>query len=135
MLRWDDLLQCFMERLLVFPDDVDKYIVGAELARDIDIDRKIGVLSIPSRFGVKTALALSALLHLVTVLALGALGRAAGLGLPYAIGVAAIATILAGEHVVVRPGDLSRVDVAFFNFNGWVSMSFLVAVLAELWLG
>lgn len=102
---------------------------------DRDIDRKIGVLSIPSRFGVKTALAISALLHLVTVVALIALGRAAALGLPYNVGVAAIAVILAGEHIIVRPGDLSRVDVAFFNFNGWVSMSFLAAVLADLWLG
>jgi 4-hydroxybenzoate polyprenyltransferase len=99
---------------------------------DRDFDRGAGIRSIPARFGVPAALAMSATAHLVTVFALIACGRAAGLGTIYYCGVAAVVAILVYEHSIVRPSDLSRVDVAFFNLNGYVSLAYFAATLAEV---
>jgi 4-hydroxybenzoate polyprenyltransferase len=99
---------------------------------DRDFDRSAGLHSIPARFGVRGALFASALLHLVAVGAMVMLGRAGGLGIVYLIGVALIAAILVWEHAIVRPGDLSRLDMAFFNLNGYVSVAFFVATLLDV---
>jgi 4-hydroxybenzoate polyprenyltransferase len=98
---------------------------------DRDFDRGAGLHSIPARFGVTGALVLSALLHLVTVGALVALAPAAHLGAPYLVGVAVVVALLAYEHAIVRPSDLSRLGVAFFNLNGYVSVAFFVATLVD----
>jgi len=101
---------------------------------DRDFDRKTGLHSIPARFGVAGALIISAALHAVTVGALIALAPAAHLGLPYLVGVAVTTALLAYEHAIVRPSDLSRLDVAFFNLNGYVSIAFFLATLADVLL-
>ena len=98
---------------------------------DRDFDRKAGLHSIPARFGVAGALAISVLFHLVTVGALVALGPVAQLGAPYWAGVALVVGLLAYEHAIVRPSDLSRLNVAFFNLNGYVSVVFFVATLID----
>lgn len=102
---------------------------------DRDFDRKAGIYSIPARFGVPAALVISALLHVGTVAALLVAGHSAGLGAIYYLGVAAVAGIFVYEHAIVRPSDLSRLDVAFFNLNGYVSMVYLAATLAQGLLG
>ena len=102
---------------------------------DRDFDRQAGIHSIPVRFGVPAALVLSALLHIGTVLALLAAGRAAGLGIIYYLGVTAVLGILIYEHGILRPSDLSRLDVAFFNLNGYVSLVYLAATLAQVLVG
>jgi len=99
---------------------------------DRDFDRTAGLHSIPARFGIRAALAASAVLHGLTVTALLLLARAAGLGPIYLAGVALILAILVWEHALVRPSDLSRLDVAFFTLNGYVSVAFLVATLADV---
>jgi 4-hydroxybenzoate polyprenyltransferase len=99
---------------------------------DRDFDRASGLHSIPARLGVAGALVVSALLHAVTVAALFALAPAAGLGLPYLIGVAVVTALLVYEHAIVRPSDLSRLDIAFFNLNGYVSVAFFVATLIDV---
>jgi 4-hydroxybenzoate polyprenyltransferase len=101
---------------------------------DADFDRKAGLFSIPARFGVKGALVVSAGLHIVTAGALVALAPAAGLGVPYLLGVAAVVGLLAWEHAIVRPSDLSRLNMAFFNLNGYISVVFLVATVADVLL-
>jgi 4-hydroxybenzoate polyprenyltransferase len=101
---------------------------------DADFDRQAGLHSIPARFGVRGALLISALLHAITASALLALAPAAGLGLPYLAGVAVVLLLLIWEHAIVRPSDLSRLDVAFFNLNGYVSVVFLLATLADVLL-
>jgi 4-hydroxybenzoate polyprenyltransferase len=101
---------------------------------DRDFDRAAGLHSIPARFGVLGALVISALLHLVTVAALFALAPVAGLGAPYLAGVALVTALLAYEHAIVRPGDLSRLGVAFFTLNGYVSIAFFAATLADVLL-
>jgi 4-hydroxybenzoate polyprenyltransferase len=102
---------------------------------DREFDRGAGIHSIPARFGVPAALLISALLHLGTVVALIAAGHSAGLGTIYFAGVAAVVAIFAYEHSIVRPSDLSRVDVAFFNLNGYVSLVYLLATLAQVVAG
>jgi 4-hydroxybenzoate polyprenyltransferase len=99
---------------------------------DRDFDRSAGLHSIPARFGVRGALVTSGLLHVVTIAAMVMLARAGGLGAIYLAGVAVIAGILVWEHAIVRPGDLSRLNIAFFNLNGYVSVAFFIATLADV---
>jgi 4-hydroxybenzoate polyprenyltransferase len=102
---------------------------------DRDFDRQQGIHSIPARFGVPGALAFSAALHLGTVLALLAAGRAAGMGVIYFLGVAVVVAIFIYEHAIVRPSDLSRIDKAFFNLNGYVSLVYFAATLTQVLVG
>jgi 4-hydroxybenzoate polyprenyltransferase len=99
---------------------------------DRDFDRQEGLHSIPARFGVTGALVISAVLHALSLAALLGLARAAGLGPIYLAGVGLIAAILIWEHAIVRPGDLSRLDRAFFDLNGYVSLAFLLATVADV---
>jgi 4-hydroxybenzoate polyprenyltransferase len=102
---------------------------------DREFDRSAGIYSIPARFGVPAALAISAFLHVGTAAALVAAGLSAGLGTIYFIGVAAVVTIFVYEHAIVRPSDLSRLNVAFFNLNGYVSLVYFAAALAQVLVG
>jgi 4-hydroxybenzoate polyprenyltransferase len=88
--------------------------------QDVAFDRSAGLFSIPARLGVRGALVVSALLHLGTLALLALLPRvyAPGLGGAYWVGVAGCAALLAWQHWVVRPDDLSRLDAAFFTANG-----------------
>ena len=99
---------------------------------DREFDKKAKLRSIPARFGVRKSLWISVALHVLTAVTLVMAGLAAHLGAPYFIGVAAIAGILAWEHSIVKPTDLSRLDMAFFSLNGYVSMAFLLATLADV---
>lgn len=101
---------------------------------DTDFDRAAGLHSIPARFGIRTALVLSGGLHLITLVALAALAPAAGLGITYLVGVGIVFALLTWEHAIVKPTDLSRLNVAFFSLNGYVSVIFLAATLLDLWL-
>ena len=97
--------------------------------QDQDFDQRQGLRSLPVALGERGALVVSALLHLATVGLMAALPATLPLGWPYPVGVVAIALVLAWEHWIVRPGDLSRLDQAFFALNGWVSLGFLAAVV------
>jgi 4-hydroxybenzoate polyprenyltransferase len=116
---------------------VTTWIGGFDLiyaCQDVDFDRRAGLHSIPARFGVAAALRLSALCHLVTLALLVWLGAWLGLAWPYWLGLVVVAGLLAYEQRLVRPDDLSRLDVAFFNVNGYVSVTLFVSVLAALTL-
>jgi 4-hydroxybenzoate polyprenyltransferase len=99
---------------------------------DRDFDRRAGIFSIPARFGVAAALVISALLHLISIAALLAVGQAAGLGWIYFAGMVVVVLVLIGEHAILRPSDLSRLNVAFFNLNGYVSLIYFAATLTEV---
>jgi 4-hydroxybenzoate polyprenyltransferase len=99
---------------------------------DRDFDRAAGLHSIPARLGVTGSLVVSALLHAVTVGALFALAPLSGLGRAYVIGVSVVTALLVYEHAIVRPNDLSRLNIAFFNLNGYVSVAFFVATLIDV---
>jgi 4-hydroxybenzoate polyprenyltransferase len=102
---------------------------------DRDFDRRTGLYSIPARFGVTTSLVISAVSHVATVAALILAGWSAGLGAIYYAGVATVAAIFLYEHSIVRPSDLSRLDVAFFNLNGYVSLAYFATTLVEVLAG
>ncbi len=99
--------------------------------QDIDFDRKHGLRSLPAELGERGAIGLARALHGVTVLGLAAAGIGAGAGPLWFVAVAVVAGLLAWEHSLVRPGDLSRLDAAFFTANGIISITFFGVVLLE----
>jgi 4-hydroxybenzoate polyprenyltransferase len=91
-----------------------------------------GLQSVAVRFGERGAFAAARLTHLGTVAFLVAAGLGLDVGAFYWIGVAAVAGLLAYEHSLVRPGDLRRLDTAFFTMNGVISVAFCVFVLLDV---
>jgi len=102
--------------------------------QDVDYDRQDGLQSIPARFGVAPALRLSAVCHGLTALLLAGLGFLLNLGWPYWIGLIIAILLLSWEHILVKPDDLSRIDVAFFNINSYISITLFLAILGALYL-
>ena len=100
--------------------------------QDRDFDRTQGLYSIPVRFGIAGALRLSILFHLCTVIFLILVGLSAQLGIIYWIGCAAVSVILFWEHWILSPGDLSRINRAFFDLNAYVSIGYLLAIVGDL---
>jgi 4-hydroxybenzoate polyprenyltransferase len=102
--------------------------------QDFDYDRQAGLHSVPIMLGVAGALKLAALCHLGMVLLLAALPWVyPHLGWIYGVGIAAVAVLLAYEHWLVRPDDLTRVNVAFFQVNAVVSLGLFVVGSLDLW--
>jgi 4-hydroxybenzoate polyprenyltransferase len=101
--------------------------------QDVEFDRREGLHSIPARLGVRRSLVLARWLHAGAVLLLLALQPLAGLHPLYLAGVATVAALLAWEHTLVSPDDLSRVMQAF-NLNGWVSLGYFAFTAAAAWL-
>ncbi|HKY31688.1 MAG TPA: UbiA-like polyprenyltransferase [Candidatus Polarisedimenticolia bacterium] len=102
--------------------------------QDVSFDRSHGLRSIPARLGIAPALRISSALHASMVLLLLALPLAApgsGLGILYLAGVIVVAGVLLYEHSIVKPDDLSRVNLAFFTLNGWVALLLCGAVIIE----
>lgn len=111
------------------------WIAGFDIiyaCQDVESDRRDGLCSLPARFGIGRALRVSRFCHLLTVGLLVWLGSAAGLGWLYACGAGLTALLLAAEQAVVRPNDLSRVNLAFFTLNGCVSLLLGAATVCEI---
>jgi 4-hydroxybenzoate polyprenyltransferase len=102
--------------------------------QDLTFDRAHGLRSIPARFGVPTALAISRALHVVTVAALASLAAVTPLGPLYLAGVGLVAVLLAYEQSLVRADDLSQVKRAF-DLNGWVGILYLVTTAVAVYVG
>jgi len=105
--------------------------------QDVDFDKQAGLFSVPARLGVPSALRVAALSHLICVglfAALPWLCPAVPLGMIYMSGVVIVAALLLYEHALVRPDDLTRVNVAFFNVNVVISLGlFIVGTIDLLW--
>jgi 4-hydroxybenzoate polyprenyltransferase len=99
---------------------------------DLDVDRQEGLHSWATRFGVRGAFAGARALHVATVALLAVAGLGLHVGALYWLGVGAVAALLAYEHTLIRPGDLRRLDLAFFTMNGIISVAFCVFVLGEV---
>jgi 4-hydroxybenzoate polyprenyltransferase len=99
---------------------------------DLEIDREQGLHSWATRFGVRGAFLGARGLHVATILLLVAAGSGLAVGVSYWLGVVAVACLLLYEHSLVRPGDLRRLDAAFFTMNGVISVAFFVFVLADV---
>jgi 4-hydroxybenzoate polyprenyltransferase len=101
--------------------------------QDIAFDIHAGLKSMPAYLGVRNALRLSLVCHAAMVACLALLPWAApGLGAIYLLGVAAVALLLLYEHWLVQPGDLTRVNAAFFYVNGIISVWLLAVVWVQL---
>jgi 4-hydroxybenzoate polyprenyltransferase len=98
---------------------------------DREVDLEQGLHSVAVRFGVAGAFWGARLLHALTIVLLAAVGVGLELGFLYWLGVAAVALLLVYEHSLIRPGDLGRLDAAFFTVNGVISVVFFAFVLAE----
>jgi 4-hydroxybenzoate polyprenyltransferase len=110
---------------------VGTWVAGFDIiysCQDADFDRANGLYSVPATLGLRGALTLSAALHVATVACLVALPWVVPMAWPWWVGVAVIGGVLAYEHTLVSPTDLSRVDKAFFDLNGYVSLLFLAFV-------
>jgi 4-hydroxybenzoate polyprenyltransferase len=109
------------------------WIAGFDLiyaCQDVEFDRQHRLHSVPARFGIPAALATARACHALTVAAFALLGVMMGLGWLYWLGVAVVAGLLVYEHSLVSANDLSRLDIAFFNVNGYIAVILLLAVLA-----
>jgi 4-hydroxybenzoate polyprenyltransferase len=102
----------------------------------VDVDRRLGLFSVPARLGVPAALRVALVCHALTAGLLVALYFVAPvLHCVYLVGVAAVIALLAYEHSLVRPDDLSRVNRAFFHVNGVISIGLFLLVLLQLAVG
>ena len=114
---------------------VGTWIGGFDLiyaCQDYDVDVRIGVRSVPAKYGIRAALRASSVVHVVTVAAFVWFGVAAGLHALWFVGVGATALVLVYEHAIVKADDLSRVNRAFFTANGVIGIGLFGFALADL---
>jgi 4-hydroxybenzoate polyprenyltransferase len=126
---WIAVTDGFDPRMLILCAAVTLWVGGFDVlyaCQDLDYDRRAGLFSIPKRFGVANALAIARVMHICVVVLLGMLAASFALPWPAWLGIAVVAALLAYEHSLVKPDDLSKLDAAFFAMNGYISMSFLL---------
>jgi len=114
---------------------VTLWVAGFDIfyaCQDIAFDRTVDLHSIPKKFGVMAALYASAALHVLMLGLLVMLAEMSGLGWIALAGLAAVAALLAYEHLLVKPSDLSRVNAAFFTINGYISVLFFLTWAAAI---
>jgi len=124
-------------RILILTLAVMFWVAGFDLlyaCQDAAHDRTHGLFSVPATWGIATAFWIARLLHVAMLALLVWLVEAFGLGHFALAGVAAVAALLLYEHLIVSPGDLRRLNAAFFTMNGVISMVFFCFVAADLLL-
>jgi len=102
--------------------------------QDVEFDKKYHLHSIVVRFGIPKALLISRVMHILMVFSLLWFGYLTHLGVIFLIGVLMVALMLIYEHSLVSPSDLSKVNIAFFNINGLVSIFLFVITWMEIYL-
>jgi 4-hydroxybenzoate polyprenyltransferase len=103
--------------------------------QDIEFDHESGLHSIPARFGPKVALLVAKVSHVVAVLLMASVGVAVGLAWPYWLGLVVMAGLLVYENSLVHPDDLSKLNIAFFNVNGYISVEVFIATFVAILVG
>jgi 4-hydroxybenzoate polyprenyltransferase len=128
-------------RILILCAAVTLWVGGFDVlyaCQDIEFDKTAGLYSIPKRFGVAGALTIARILHVLVVALLAWLAWSFHLPWPAWAGIVVVAGLLAYEHSLVRPNDLSKINAAFFTVNGYISLLFLLfwgAAALMQWLG
>jgi putative 4-hydroxybenzoate polyprenyltransferase len=125
-------------RMLILCAAVTLWVGGFDVlyaCQDRDFDERAGLFSVPRRFGIAGALLIARAMHLGLVALLSWLAASFALPWPAWTGVVVVAALLAYEHSLVHPNDLSKLDAAFFTMNGYISLSFLLfwGAAAALW--
>ncbi len=100
--------------------------------QDVEFDHKANLFSLPAQFGIATALRISTGFHVLTVGLLIATGFLTHSGPIAFAGIILVAALLTWEHLIVKPHDLSRINLAFFNMNGYVSLLLLVSFATDI---
>jgi 4-hydroxybenzoate polyprenyltransferase len=116
-------------RMLILCAAVTMWVGGFDVlyaCQDIDYDQRAGLYSVPKRFGIANALLIARIMHLGVVVLLAWVAYSFALPWPAWAGLAVVAALLAYEHSLVKPGDLSKLDAAFFAVNGYISLLFLL---------
>lgn len=122
-------------RILLLTAAVTFWVGGFDVlyaCQDFDFDREAGLHSLPRYFGIRAALVISRLFHVIMLLLLITLVITFGLGKFAIAGVVAVAVLLAYEHSLVSSHDLSKLNAAFFTMNGVISVVFFVFIAADL---
>src|SRR5246127_983600 len=122
-------------RILLLTAAVTFWVGGFDVlyaCQDYDFDREAGLHSLPRYFGIRAALVIARVLHLLMLGLLAALVITFGLGKLAIAGIVAVAILLAYEHSLVSSHDLSKLNAAFFTMNGVISVVFFVFVAADL---
>ena len=102
--------------------------------QDVEFDRGQGLHSIPSRLGAARAIAIARTLHAITVVLLVSFGVLYGFGIVYYAGVIGGVALLLWQHSIVSPGDLSRINAAFFTANGVLSIVLFICGACDILL-
>jgi 4-hydroxybenzoate polyprenyltransferase len=116
-------------RMLILCAAVTLWVGGFDVlyaCQDIEYDKSAGLFSVPKRFGIARALAIARTMHAVMIALLAWLAWSFHLPWPAWAGIAVVAALLAYEHSLVSPNDLSRMNAAFFTVNGYISLLFLL---------
>jgi 4-hydroxybenzoate polyprenyltransferase len=116
---------------LLLSAGVGTWVAGFDIiyaCQDAAFDRENSLRSIPSVLGIGRALFVSGLLHMGTMVALACVPLWLEMGLSYWVGIGLIGVVLVWEHAIVKPSDLSRVNKAFFDLNGYISLVFFTCV-------
>ena len=134
---WIAVRGSFDPRILILTGAVTLWVGGFDIlysCQDYDFDREHRLYSVPKSFGIRNALILARALHVLMVLLLIGLLLVFGLGWWAYAGVGIVMVLLAWEHSLVSPNDLSRLNAAFFTVNGVVSLVFFLFVACDLLL-
>ncbi|MGC2331367.1 MAG: UbiA-like polyprenyltransferase [Candidatus Acidiferrales bacterium] len=116
-------------RMLILCAAVTLWVGGFDVlyaCQDVEFDRAAGLHSIPKKLGIAKALLFARAMHVVMVALLAWLAWSFQLAWPAWAGIAVVAALLAYEHSLVKPNDLSKMNAAFFTVNGYISLLFLL---------
>ena len=116
-------------RMLILCAAVTLWVGGFDVlyaCQDVEFDRAAGLHSIPKKLGIAKALLFARVMHVVMVTLLAWLAWSFHLAWPAWAGIAVVAALLAYEHSLVKPNDLSKMNAAFFTVNGYISLLFLL---------
>jgi len=116
-------------RMLILCAAVTLWVGGFDVlysCQDVQFDHSSGLYSIPKKFGIAAALQIARVMHILMIALLAWLAASFHLGWPAWAGIAVVAALLAYEHSLVKPNDLSKINAAFFTVNGYISLLFLL---------
>jgi len=117
---------------------VTVWIAGFDIlyqCQDVEFDRREGLFSIPAKFGIPLALKVARLCHFSMVVLLFCLGYFLSFSLPFVFSLLVAILLLVKEHSILSPFDPSRLDVAFFNMNGYISVVVCLGMVSSIFMG
>jgi 4-hydroxybenzoate polyprenyltransferase len=131
---WIALAKSFSWSILILSLALMTYIAGFDIlyaCQDIEFDKDEGLFSIPAHFGVKKALIIASIIHLASFCFFFLIYFVFDMNLMYFLTVVIIALLLIVEHRLIKPDDLSNINLAFFHVNTLISITLFLGILAD----